>query len=357
MMNRAKLNSSPHAKADSAVSVIMRQVLMALCPATAFGIYVYGLPALFLLVVTIFAAVAFEAVCLRMARKPVKPTLQDYSAILTGWLVAMTLPPYAPWWIGVVGSALAIIIGKHVYGGLGQNLFNPAMLARVGLLIAFPVEMTTWVEPHSFFSPALPGFLESLSITFSGIENVDAVSGATLLGHVKTELSQNHLLPQSIDGLFEMANVWLGATRGSLAEGCLPLLFLSGFWLLHQGVIRWYIPVSLMGTVFLLATLFYLADSTHYLSPLLHLASGGLMLTAFFIATDYVTSPNTPLGQIIFGVGCGLLIFVVRTWGAYPEGAGFAVLLMNSVTPLIDHYIRPRIYGRDHKGQPLEVVD
>jgi electron transport complex protein RnfD len=292
-----------------------------------------------------------------LAGKPVKVTLQDTSAVLTGWLIAMTLPPYAPWWIGVVGAALAIVVGKHVYGGLGQNLFNPAMLARVGLLIAFPVEMTTWVEPHTWFSQALPGFIESLSITFTGIENIDAVSGATLLGHVKTELSQNHLLPHSLNGVFDFADVWLGLTRGSLAEGCLPILFLSGFWLLHQGVIRWYIPVSLLGTVLMLTTGFHLYDSEHYLSPMLHLASGGLILTAFFIATDYVTSPHTPLGQLIFGCGCGVLIFVIRTWGAYPEGAGFAVLLMNSVTPLIDHYIRPRIYGRDNKGQPLEVVD
>jgi electron transport complex protein RnfD len=291
------------------------------------------------------------------AGKVVKPTLQDMSAVLSGWLIAMTLPPWAPWWIGVVGAALAIIIGKHVYGGLGQNLFNPAMLARVGLLIAFPVEMTTWAEPQRWFSPDLPSFIESVAITFSGIDNIDAVSGATLLGHVKTELSQNHLLPDSLNGVFNLSDVWLGLSRGSLAEGCLPLLLLGGFWLLHQGVIRWYVPVSLLSTVLLLATVFYLYDSSHYLSPLLHIGSGALMLTAFFIATDYVTSPQTPLGQLIFGCGCGLLIFVIRTWGAYPEGAGFAVLLMNSVTPLIDHYIRPRIYGRDNKGKPLEVVD
>jgi electron transport complex protein RnfD len=357
MINRAKINSNPHAKAESAVSEIMRQVLYALAPATVFGICVYGWSALFLFITTIAAAVAFEALCLRLAGKKIKQTLQDMSAVLTGWLIAMTLPPYAPWWIGVVGAALAIIIGKHVYGGLGQNLFNPAMLARVGLLIAFPVEMTTWVASHAWFSPALPSFLESLSITFSGIENIDAISGATLLGHVKTELSQNHLLPQSIEGVFNMPDLWLGSTRGSLGEGNLFLLLFGGFWLLHKGIIRWYIPASLLGTIILLTTLFYSYDSSHYLNPMLHLGSGGLMLTAFFIATDYVTSPNTPLGQIIFGIGCGVLIFVIRTWGAYPEGSGFAVLLMNSLTPLIDHYIRPRIYGRDHRGQPLEVVD
>jgi len=357
MINCLKLNSSPHARRDSNIRAIMQQVLFALCPATLFGVCVYGWSALFLFIITVTAAVIFEAWCLQLAGKAVKTSLQDYSAVLTGWLIAMTLPPYAPWWIGVVGAGLAIVVGKHVYGGLGQNLFNPAMLARVGLLIAFPMEMTTWVESQTLFSQALPSFSESLRITFIGMDNIDAVSGATLLGHVKTELSQNHLLPHSLDGLFNIPDAWLGLMRGSLGEGSLFLLTMGGFWLLHKGILRWYIPVSLLGTVFILAMLFSVYDSSHYLSPMLHLGSGGLILAAFFIATDYVTSPNTPVGQIIFGIGCGVLIFVIRTWGAYPEGAGFAVLLMNSVTPLLDHYIRPRIYGRDNKGKPLEVVD
>jgi len=357
MINRPKPNASPHAQADSAVSDIMRQVLYALCPATVFGLYIYGWAALFLFIITVLAALAFEALCLWIAKKPVQRHLQDYSALLTGWLIAMTLPPYAPWWIGVVGSAMAIVVGKHVYGGLGQNLFNPAMLARVGLLVAFPVEMTTWVAPHSWFSPKLPSFMESLTITFVGIPDSDAISGATLLGHVKTELSQQHLLPDSLLGQFNLPEILLGLMRGSLGEGCFFLLMLGGFWLLHKEIIRWYIPVSLLGTVFVLASFFSFYDGSHYLNPVLHLSSGGLMLIAFFIATDYVTSPNTPLGQVIFGIGCGVLIFVIRTWGAYPEGAGFAILLMNSVTPLIDHYIRPRIYGRDSKGKPLEIED
>jgi electron transport complex protein RnfD len=357
MISRLKLNANPHTGAESAVSDIMRQVLLALLPATLFGIYSYGWPALFLLIITLAAAVAFEAGCLYLAGKAVKATLRDLSALLTGLLIAMTLPPWAPWWIGVVGAGLAIVVGKHVYGGLGQNLFNPAMLARVGLLIAFPVEMTTWVETQSWFSADLPNFSDSLAITFVGIDNIDAVSGASLLGHVKTELSQNHLLPNSLDDHFTISEAWLGLMRGSLAEGSLPLLILGGFWLLYKEVIRWHIPVALLGTVFVLASGFYVYDSSHYLGPFFHLCSGALILTAFFIATDYVTSPNTPLGQIIFGIGCGGLIFVIRTWGAYPEGAGFAVLLMNSVTPLIDHYIRPRIYGRDLKGKPLEVEE
>ncbi len=357
MINRLKIDSSPHAKVETAVTDIMRQVLFALLPATLFGVCIYGWPALFLFLITVGAAVGFEALCLKIANKPIKKTLQDDSALLTGWLIAMSLPPYAPWCIGVVGSGLAIIVGKHVYGGLGQNLFNPAMLARVGLLVAFPMEMTTWIQPHPWFSAALPSFLESLTITFIGIDNLDAISGATLLGHVKTELSQNHLLPNSIEGVFEMAEIWLGLTRSSLAESSFPLLLLGGFWLLHKGIIRWHTPVALLGTLFILSSGFYLYDSTHYLSPMLHIASGGLMLTAFFIATDYVTSPHTPLGQLIFGCGCGVLVFVIRTWGAYPEGTGFAILLMNAVTPLIDHYIRPRIYGRDKHGKPLEMVD
>lgn len=352
-----KPDSNPHAGANTSVSKVMRQVIFALLPASLFGIYCYGLPALILFVITILSALAFESLCISMAGKAVKPTLFDSSAFLTGCLVAMTLPPWAPWWIAVVGAFLAIVLGKQVYGGLGQNLFNPAMLARVGLLIAFPVEMTTWANVNPLFTETTPDLAESFSIIFSGIENIDSMTGASVLGHVKTELSLNHLLPQSLEGQYETTNAWLGFQRGSLGEGSALLLLLGGLWLLYRKVITWHIPVSLLGSVCLLSGVFHLIDETHYLSPMVHLTSGALMCAAFFIATDYVTSPNTPLGQIVFGTGCGLLIFIIRTWGGYPEGAGFAVLLMNSVSPLIDHYIRPRIYGRDRKGKPLEVAD
>ena len=354
MMPHMKPSSGAHVGANASVSQIMWQVMLAISPATAFGLLLFGWPAFNLFIITVGSAVFFEAFCLRLSGRIAKPVLMDGSALLTGWLLAMTLPPWAPWWVGVVGSGIAIILGKQVYGGLGQNLFNPAMLARVALLISFPVELTTWANVSPLFFSHSPGLIESWHITFSGLENLDATTGATTLGLIKTEFSQNRLLPEILKDYSGFLN-FIGWTRGSLAETSALLLVLGGVWLIRQGVIQWYIPVSLLLTVTVLASIFHVMDDQHYVSPFLHLISGGMMCVAFFIATDYVTSPNTKAGQLVFGAGCGLLIFVIRTWGAYPEGSGFAILLMNAATPLIDHYIRPRIYGRDRKGKPLEI--
>lgn len=346
--------SGPHTGVKSHVSGIMIQVMFAITPATIFGLYIFGWPAVNLFIITLVSAVFFEYSCLRLARKPAQ-ILFDGSALLTGWLVAMTLPPWSPWWIGVVGSAIAIVIGKQVFGGLGQNVFNPAMLARVALLISFPVEMTTWANVTPFFSAHAPDFFAGLQITFSGLQQPDAYTGATVLGHVKTELSQNHLLPDSLSAVYEEPQAWLGFMRGSLGETSALLLGLGGLWLLLKGIIKWHIPFAMLLSVFLFSSIFHWHDPTHYLSPWVHLSSGALVCATLFIATDYVTSPNSAAGQLLFGFMCGLLVFIIRTWGAYPEGAGFAVLLMNALTPLIDHYIKPRIYGRNRKGLPLEI--
>lgn len=344
--------SGPHLTTARSVDDIMRQVIIALLPATAFGVLLFGWPVLYLCTVTILSALIFEAICLKMKGVTARPYLYDGSAFLTGLLVAITLPPWAPWWIGVVGSALAIILGKQVYGGLGQNLFNPAMLARVALLISFPIEMTTWVNVNPLLFG--PGVLDSLNITFAGFGNADAVSGATTLGSVKTGFSLNQTLPGL---LYEFSSflAFIGWERGSLGETSSLLILLGGMRLLRQGVIQWHIPLSLLGTLALLSAIFHWIDPQHYLGPWVHLNSGAVMLVAFFIATDYVTCPNTALGRMIFGAGCGLLIFVIRSWGGYPEGTGFAVLLMNAVTPLIDHYVKPRIYGRYRNGKPIDA--
>lgn len=354
MITHHKPSSGAHVGAKKSVGQIMWQVILALMPATAFGLWCFGWPAIFLFIITVSSAMLFEALCIRLKGRTAKPVIMDGSALLTGWLLAMTLPPWAPWWIGVVGAGLAIILGKQVYGGLGQNLFNPAMLARVALLISFPIEMTTWANVSPLFFSGSPGFAESWRITFSGLGNLDAYTGATTLGYIKTEFSQNRVLPDILNDYSAALN-FIGWTRGSLGETSTILLGLGGAWLIRERIIPWQIPVALLATVAGLASVFHLLDSDHYASPFLHLNSGAMMCVAFFIATDYVTSPNTATGQLVFGAGCGLLIFVIRTWGAYPEGAGFAILLMNSATPLIDHYIRPRIYGRDRKGKPLEI--
>ncbi|HYE37556.1 RnfABCDGE type electron transport complex subunit D [Methylocaldum sp.] len=357
-MSAVRLARSLLTRANSPVQAIMARVMMALVPATCFGLFLFGWPALYLFSTTVLSAVLFEAVCLKLAGKSASLFLWDGSALLTGWLLALSLPPWAPWWIGVSGAALAIIVGKQVYGGIGQNLFNPAMVARVALLVSFPLEMTTWVKPTPMFSEHAPGLLEAFGITFVGAGAIDGVASATLIGFAKTELSQGKTLGEAlVSGQFGSLSAWLGWTSGSLGETSALLVAGGGIWLIRQRVITWHIPVSLLGTVAFLATVFHLFDSEHYLSPLWHLASGGVMLAAFFIATDYVTSPSSTQGQLIFGAGCGLIIFAIRTWGGFPEGVGFAVLLMNALTPVIDYYVRPRIYGRDYKGRPLKLPD
>lgn len=352
-----KVLSGPHTRAETRIPYLMRQVMLALLPTTAFGILIFGWPALWLFAITVISAALFEGLCLKLAGRPAVATLYDGSALLTGWLVALTLPPWAPWWIGVVGSAIAIVLGKQVYGGLGQNLFNPAMLARVALLVSFPVEMTTWITPQSLFGAEAPGFLESFGITFGGhIANVDAVAGASLIGAAKTGFSEGMALSATLaKENYHFVTAFFGVDRGSLGETSTVLILAGGLYLLKQRIITWHIPVSMLGTVVVLATLFHLANPERYADAGFHLTTGALMLAAFFIATDYVTSPSSPLGQLVFGAGLGLIIFVIRTWGGYPEGTGFAVLLMNAMTPLIDHYLRPRIYGRDRRGKPLEL--
>ena len=344
--------SGPHIVTARRVDVIMFKVIIALLPAVGFGIVIFGWPALYLTVTTVGSGLIFEALCLNLKGDKALPYLYDGSALVTALLVAMTLPPWAPWWIGVLGSAIAIILGKQVYGGLGQNLFNPAMLARVALLVSFPIEMTSWVKVNPLFTG--PGMAESFAVTFSQTYSLDGLTGATTLGAVKTGFSQNQTLPRLLTD-YSGLKAFIGWERGSLGETSSLLLLLGGLWLLREGVIQWFIPVSVLVAVTVLSSLFFAIDSQHYLGPWVHLNSGALMLVAFFIATDYVTSPNTPLGQIIFGAGCGALIFIIRTWGGYPEGTGFAILLMNSLTPVIDHYIKPRIYGRYRDGKPIEI--
>lgn len=347
----------PYTHDKVSVGKTMSLVMFALLPATLFGFYLYGWPALILFSVTVLAAAISEAVCLLIAKKPVLTYLFDGSAVLTGWLLAMSLPPWAPWWIGLVGAIIAIVIGKQVFGGIGQNLFNPAMVARVALLISFPFEMTTWVGPQPLFSAQSPDFAHALLITFGHATQLDAVSSATVLGHIKTELSRNIPLSESLGSTYDVLTSTLGFTSGSMGETASLLVLAGGLFLLFMRIISWHIPFSMIISIALLATVFNWIDPQRYADAGVHVFSGATMLGAFFIATDLVTSPVTRLGQVIFGAGCGLLVFTIRTWAGYPEGMGFAVILMNALTPLIDHYIRPRIYGRDRKGQPVRLQE
>jgi electron transport complex protein RnfD len=343
---------SPHAHAPVSISKVMGTVLLALTPATLFGFWLYGWPAINLWAISLIAAIVGEAVVVSMQGRAVRPVLMDGSGILTAWLLAVSLPPFAPWWIAVLGSLFAVIIGKQVFGGLGQNVFNPAMAARVMLLISFPLEMTSWVAPAPLGSAHAPGLLDSLRITFLS-QPLDGMASASLLGHVKTEFTRGVGLDQALVGYYAPFDALVGSRAGSMGETAAVLLLAGGLFLIARRIITWHAPVAMLLGVVVPALIFNAINPNHYAGPMYHLLSGGLMLGAFFIVTDPVTSPNTSTGQIIFGLGCGLMTWIIRTWGGYPEGVAFAVMLMNTLTPLIDQYVKPRIYGRDRKGVAL----
>ncbi len=363
MIGESPTRSGPFAHTENTVQRTMFMVLLALTPATLFNLYLFGWPAILLFAVTVGACVVAEAVCLVLAGKPVSATLSDGSAILTGWLLAMTMPPWAPWWIGVLGAMFAIPLAKQAFGGLGQNLFNPAMVARVALLVSFPVVMTAWVAPHPLFTTGSPTLNEAMTITFAG-ETPDGVTAATALGYVKTELSRGVPVSESLQEYGrssaltyapDLMDLATGFKPGSLGETSAGLILLGGIFLLWRRVITWHIPVMMIGTLFVMGTLFNAFDPTRFAPGFFHILSGSAILGAFFIATDYVTSPVTQKGQLVFGFGVGLLTWTIRTFAGYPEGMAFAVLLMNSLTPIIDQYTRPRMFGRTRKGEPLPV--
>lgn len=350
--------ASPHAHGGNSVTRTMFRVQLALLPATLYGFWLFGWPSFFLWLLTVLSCLGFEALSLKMmGRQRIRATLFDGSALLTGWLLAMTLPPWAPWWVAVVGGFIAIVIGKQVFGGVGQNVYNPAMVARVALLVSFPVPLTQWVLPLSMATVGGPDFIHGLQIFLGNQLTPDAMASASLLGHTKTEMSRGIDLLHSLTGEHAPALSWVGSRAGSLGESASLLILGGGLYLLACGIITWHTPVAVIAGIAIPAAIGHSIDPAHYLSVPAHLLSGAAMLGAFFIATDYVTSPNTGTGQVVFGLGVGFLTWVIRTWGGYPEGMAFAVLLMNSLTPVIDRFIKPRILGRDRKGNPLSIPE
>ena len=312
---RLYLSTWPHLLDADTVPRIMYQVILALLPGALVGVYVFGMAALNVILLCVATCVATEWAIQRLSGRPV--TVADGSAALTGLLLAMTLPPGVPWWISVIGGLTAMILGKHVYGGLGYNPFNPALVARVVLLISFPLQLTTWPVPGG----------------------TDGVTAATPLGILHDE--GLHKLAD-----FRLMDTVVGFVGGSLGETSALALLLGGAYLLYRRIITWHIPASFIGTVFAFSGIMHLVNPAEYASPWFHVLSGGLLLGAFFMATDMVTSPVTPRGQLIFGIGCGLLTIVIRLWGGYPEGVSFAIVIMNATVPILDKYITPRTYGR-----------
>lgn len=330
-MNAPKyiVSTSPHAHEGSSVQRIMLDVIIALVPALIAAVWFFGWHALRLTSVCVTACVLSEALCRRMMGRDVGIT--DLSAAVTGILLAFNLPPSLPSWMAVVGSVAAIAVAKQIFGGIGYNPFNPALIGRVALLISFPVAMTKW---HGALNPA----------RWAGLGWVDAATTASPLGSVKTALSLGQPLPVAWNQA-TMMSFFFGRMSGCIGEVSALALILGGIYLLYRRCISWHIPTAYMGTVAVFAAVLRVVNAETNMPALFHLLSGGLVLGAIFMATDMVTSPITKKGMIVFGIGCGLLTMVIRRWGGYPEGASFAILLMNSVTPLINRATRPRVFG------------
>jgi len=351
LANRA----GPFTHTANSVTRTMVWVMVALAPATVYGLWLFGWPAVMLFAITLGSSLAAEAAMLTLLGQPVRARLWDGSALLTGWLLAMSLPPWAPWWIGVLGSVFAIVLAKHVFGGLGQNMFNPAMVARVVLLISFPVQMTLWATPAPAGSAATPSFNQALAYISGHTPVPEHMSAATALGTLKTELSRGVPVAQTSKNLAAPQHMAVGNESGSMGETSAVLLLAGGLLLLGLRIISWHIPLAMLGTLAALAAAAHALDPARFASMPIHLLSGAAVLGAFFIATDYVTSPVSRTGQLLFGAGIGALTWVIRSLGSYPEGLAFAVVLMNALVPLIDRGFRPRVFGRSRRGKSLDI--
>jgi len=338
---QSHIHSSPFLHSSNSVSRIMRLVLLALIPGMLAHWYFFGWGLVINLGIAIPTALAGEALMLRLRHRPLMPFLSDYSAILTAVLLAIALPSLAPWWLIFIGTAFAIIIAKQLYGGLGYNPFNPAMVGYAMLLIAFPREMTTWLPAQThelaFMDNMRYSFLNVLPNGFT----LDSISMATPLDTVKTRLGLNmtiHEINSQFQSLFGML--------GGRGWEWVNIMFLfGGIGLIFMRVISWHIPVAVIGSLFFCALAFQLADVDTHASPIFHLFSGATMLGAFFIATDPISAATTPRGRLYYGAGIGILTYIIRSWGGYPDGFAFAVLLMNMAVPTIDYYTQPRVFG------------
>ena len=323
---------APHWLGDNQVPLMMQRVIIALLPTALCMVLWFGVGVATNLLLLIACCIAFEALCLRLRRRNISAGLADCSALVTAVLIGLSLPPTMPWWLLLITALFAIVLAKHVYGGLGQNPFNPAMVGYLAVLIAFPDEVARWPQPD--FG------------TFTAADNLDAISSATPLDTVKMQLKQMRTMAEIT------AQPGFGMLAGRGWEWINLAALAGGVWLLRKQVISWHIPGSMLLTLATLYFLFYALTPATQPSPLIGLLSGGTMLAAFFIATDPVSGAASNTGKIIFGAGVALFCFGMRTWGAYPDGIAFAVLLMNTAVPLIDRWTVPRIYGH-HKRPRL----
>ena len=326
-MDRLLVSPSPHIHSKTSTKSLMRDVVIALLPAVIVSIVFYGWKELLVISVSVLSCVLLESLITRyMLRKP--DTICDWSAAVTGVLLALNRPPTTPWWVVLIGAAVAIGVAKMTFGGLGQNVFNPALVGRVFLLISFPTYMTHWEIPQGLFG-------------------LDAVTGATPLGVIKEGLMQGG----DVSGImaengYSYSQMLLANIGGSAGEASAIALLVGFVYLLVRKVIKPWITLSVLGTVAVVSLIFSLIDPAQYTGPLFNLLSGGMILGACFMATDYVTSPMSTKGGIVFGVGIGFITLMIRYFGAYPEGMSFAILIMNSTVPLLNRWFHQKKYGR-----------
>ncbi|PIE33880.1 electron transporter RnfD [candidate division KSB3 bacterium] len=312
------ISSSPHIESEDTVPKIMYTVVLALIPAMVCAVIFFGLRALLLLVTCVGSCMLTEYIFQRVRKKPV--TLNDWSAVITGILLALVLPPKLSLLSAALGSVVAIAIGKQVFGGLGYNIFNPALVGRAFLQATYPVDMTTWVKPFYYTASA------------------DSISAATPLAMMKFEAQSTVFW-----------KLLIGNIGGCLGETSVIAILLGGAYLIYKQYSEWRIPAAYLGTVFVLGGIFWMMDSGKYPNPFFHLLSGGLMLGALFMATDMVTSPVTRTGCWIFGIGAGILVVIIRLFGGLPEGVMYSILFMNALTPMLNRYTKPKVFGQRKK--------
>jgi len=334
MVKQLLVSPAPHLHGKEHTRRLMLDVIIALIPAVLVSVYFAGLSAIMIFAVSITTCVSVEYLIQRlMNRGP--STISDLSAILTAVLLALNLPPSSPWWMVVIGAVVAIGIAKMTFGGLGSNLFNPALVGRVVLLISFPVLMTDWTVPASIFR-----------------SGADAITGATPLGMIKEGLAKG-LTMEQLNSMHDFSywHLLWGKIEGSMGEASALALLLGFAYLLLRKVIRPHIPVAVLVSVALFTGILWWINPHQYADPLFHILTGGVLLGAIFMATDYVTSPMNPKGMVIFGVGIGVITVLIRVFGAYPEGVSFAILIMNATVPLLNIYCKPKRYGEVIKNE------
>ena len=332
-MSLLTISASPHVHGDNSTKKIMWGVVYAMIPALLVSVYYFGLDALRVVFIAVAASIFFEWLIQKYLIKGLD-TISDGSAIITGILLAFNVPSNLPWWIIILGALVAIGMAKMSYGGLGKNPFNPALVGRVFMLISFPVQMTSWPKPM----PITDGL-------------ADAITGPTALGIMKEGLDAGKTVSELMasSDMPSFMNQFIGGMGGSMGEVSALALILGGIYMLWKKIITWEIPLSILLTVVVFSGILWFIDPTHYVNPIFHILTGGMLLGAIFMATDMVSSPMTSKGQLIYGLGIGLLTVIIRVWGAYPEGMSFAILLMNAAVPLLNNSFKPTRFGKEVK--------